>query len=86
MRRIGGWFYSNNLESKNRNKISLIVISHYMKKAFTFSVAISVVILSLLSLARAWADSAPGSEGSRAPAWKLQATDKIEAEIKPLLK
>jgi len=42
-----------------------------MKKTFIFSVA----ILSLMSLARIWADGAAGSEGTMAPTWKLQDLD-----------
>ena len=42
-----------------------------MKKTFILSVA----ILALFSLSKVWADNAPGSEGSLAPAWKLQDLD-----------
>ena len=42
-----------------------------MKKTYILSVA----ILALFSLPKVWADNVPGSEGSLAPAWKLQDLD-----------
>jgi thiol-disulfide isomerase/thioredoxin len=42
-----------------------------MKKTFILSVA----ILALFSLSKVLADNTPGSEGSLAPAWKLQDLD-----------
>src|SRR5277367_6077030 len=71
MRRIRGQLYSNNFESKNRNKAGRTFITRHMKKTFILSVA----ILALFSLSKVWADNAPGSEGSLAPAWKLQDLD-----------
>ena len=63
--------YSNHFEPKNRNKTGKAFIICYMKKTFILSVA----ILVLFSLPKVWADNVPGSEGSVAPAWKLQDLD-----------
>jgi len=68
---IKGRLYSNHFEAKTRNKAGRDVIICNMKKIFILSVA----ILSLLSLARVWADGTAGSEGTIAPAWNLQDLD-----------
>jgi thiol-disulfide isomerase/thioredoxin len=71
MGRIRCQLYSNHFESKNRNKTGSTFIACYMKKTFILSVA----TLALFSQSKVWADNAPGSERSLAPAWKLQDLD-----------